>query len=75
MICVSLGPQRLICHDAGLVFRGPAATPEHPNRTVVIVVRLDPLLSEVGVPNDHELVMICNPSRQWICFQWSFRSV
>jgi len=52
------GPRRLIQGETGLLFRGPAETQEHPNRTVVIVVRLEPFLSEVGIPDNHDALMI-----------------
>ena len=52
------GPKRLIQGETGLLFRGPAETQEHPNRTVVIVVRLDLLLSEIGIPDHHDAMVI-----------------
>ncbi len=50
------GPRRLLQGEAGLLFRGPAESQKKPNRTVAIVVRLYPLLSEVGILNVNDNV-------------------
>ena len=51
------GPRILVQGEIGLIFRSPAATERNPNRTAAIVVRLDLLLSEVGIPGDRDSLM------------------
>lgn len=66
------GPGQSVQGDAGLLFRGPAATREHPDRTVVMVVRLDPLLAEVGIPDDHDDLLIALRLARGSAFSGSF---
>jgi len=52
------GPRTLIHGGTGMILRGAGTTADHPDRTVAIIVRLDPFLSESGIRNEDNSLMI-----------------
>lgn len=52
------GPVSLIQGGEGLILRDSMATPNHPHRSVAIVVRLDPFLDEAGISLPDDLLRI-----------------
>jgi len=49
------GPVTLIQGGMGLILRDSEDTPNHPDRSVAIVVNLDPFLAEAGILRTHDL--------------------
>jgi len=52
------GPVSLIQGGVGFILRDSSPTPNHPHRSVAIVVKLDPFLAEGGMPHPHDLLQI-----------------
>jgi PAS domain S-box-containing protein len=52
------GPRQLIQGEKGIILRGAGTTPDHPGRSVAIVVRLEPFLYEAGIKNTQNSLLI-----------------